>query len=108
MENKESFVPIEEIADHFSVSVSTIRSWVRRKHISPNSFIKVGSTYRFKISDVTDSLLSNGARVDPTEEGAKATVRSLQEEAEDKVKSYIRRKEAASPAEMEDLFDEDM
>jgi excisionase family DNA binding protein len=108
MKDKEVFVPIEDIAAYFTVSHHTVRQWIRKGHIARGAYIKAGNTYRFKLSDVLNSLLSNGATVDPTEEGAKATVRSSQKEAEEKVKSYIERKEAASPAEMEDLFDEDM
>ena len=109
MKQKESFVPIEDIADHFAVSVATIRAWVRRKHITPDAYIKVGSTYRFRISDVTNSLLSNGAMVDPTEDGPdKYVLRGSQKHAEDSVASYMERKEAATPTEVEKLFDEDM
>ena len=48
--NEESFVPIETLAKHFSVSVPTIRSWYRTKRIPVESYIKVGNTYRFRVS----------------------------------------------------------
>ena len=63
----ESFVPIEDIAKHFSVSVSTVRAWVRQKHIPEDTYIKVGSSvkpiYRFRISDVESALTSSKQEV---------------------------------------------
>ena len=50
------FVPIEDLSKHFSVSVSTIRAWVRQGHIPKNTYIKVGNTYRFSIDDVSTAL----------------------------------------------------
>lgn len=52
----EPFVPIEELAKHFTVSVSTVRAWVRQGLIPKESYIKIGNTYRFNISKVVDSL----------------------------------------------------
>ena len=51
------YVPIEELANHFSVSISTIRAWVRQGSI-PN---------RFCIGEVTQALTAQA-------EAAKATV----------------------------------
>ena len=50
------FVPIEDLSKHFSVSVSTIRAWVRQGHIPKDTYIKVGNTYRFSIDDVSTAL----------------------------------------------------
>ena len=55
----ELFVPIEDIAKHFSVSISTVRAWVRQKHIPEDTYIKIGSTYRFRVSDVESALTSS-------------------------------------------------
>tara|TARA_R110000751_G_scaffold175431_1_gene281601 strand:+ start:1916 stop:2161 length:246 start_codon:yes stop_codon:yes gene_type:complete len=52
----EPFVPIEEVSKHFSVSISTIRAWIRQKHIPNSAYLKVGNTYRFRLSDVTEAL----------------------------------------------------
>jgi|TARA_R100000995_G_scaffold82416_1_gene56318 excisionase family DNA binding protein len=52
----EPFVPIEDIAKHFSVSVSTVRAWVRQKHIPEDTYVKIGSTYRFRVKDVSEAL----------------------------------------------------
>jgi len=51
------FVPIEQVAKHFTVSLSTIRAWVRQGKIPPNTYIKVGNTYRFNVADVEGALL---------------------------------------------------
>jgi len=56
--SNERFVPIEELAKHFTVSVSTIRSWVRQGHIPADTYIKVGNTYRFSVSSVSNALTS--------------------------------------------------
>ena len=56
MSNK-PFVPIEELAKHFTVSVSTIRAWIRQGAIPKSTYIKVGNTYRFSVDDVADALL---------------------------------------------------
>jgi len=50
------YVPIEDVAKYFSVSISTIRAWVRQQDIPQDTYIKVGSTYRFCIEDVADAL----------------------------------------------------
>lgn len=50
------FVPIDDVAKHFSVSVSTIRTWVRQGHIPKDTYIKVGNTYRFSLPDVCAAL----------------------------------------------------
>lgn len=59
----ESFVPIEDIAKHFSVSISTVRAWVRQKYIPEDTYIKIGSTYRFRVSDVESALTSSKKEV---------------------------------------------
>jgi hypothetical protein len=52
----EVYVPIEAIAEKFSVSKMTIRKWVKSGAISEKSFIKVGNTYRFMMSSVLSDL----------------------------------------------------
>jgi len=58
MTNNTPFVAIEDLANHFAVSVSTIRSWVRQGHIPKNTYIKIGNTYRFDKTRVSDALTS--------------------------------------------------
>lgn len=54
----EPFVPIEDLAKHFTVSISTVRAWVRQGLIPKETYIKVGNTYRFSVSKVVDALTS--------------------------------------------------
>ena len=49
----EPFVAIEEVAKHFSMSVSTVRAWIRQDLIPS---LKIGGVYRFKISEVEQAL----------------------------------------------------
>jgi excisionase family DNA binding protein len=48
-------VQFKEVAEHFDVSVQTVRNWVRDKKIP---FLKLGNVYRFRIKDIEESLLS--------------------------------------------------
>jgi excisionase family DNA binding protein len=52
---EEAFVPIEGVAKHFSVSVSTVRAWIRQDLIPS---LKLGGVYRFKITEVEQALRS--------------------------------------------------
>lgn len=54
----EPFVPIEELAKRFTVSVSTVRAWVRQGYIPKDTYLKVGNTYRFNVSKVVQALSS--------------------------------------------------
>ena len=49
----EPYVPIERVAKHFAVSVTTVRIWVRDNTVP---HLKVGGVYRFKISKVEEAL----------------------------------------------------
>jgi excisionase family DNA binding protein len=60
----EPFVPIEELAKHFTVSVSTVRAWVRQGYIPKDTYLKIGNTYRFNVSKVVDAL-SNAPKDEP-------------------------------------------
>jgi excisionase family DNA binding protein len=66
----EPFIPIEGLAKHFSVSISTIRAWVRQGHIPKTMYIKIGNTYRFNKTAVTEALTKSAQDVDesPIEE----------------------------------------
>jgi uncharacterized protein YjcR len=56
MTNSEPFVPIEDLAKHFNVSISTVRAWIRQEHIPKDTYIKICSTYRFRVGDVANAL----------------------------------------------------
>jgi len=62
----EPFVPIEELAKHFAVSVSTVRAWIRQGHIPKHAYLKIGNTYRFSISKVV-AALSHTPKEEPAE-----------------------------------------
>ena len=62
----EPFVPIEDLAKHFAVSISTIRAWVRQGHIPKSTYIKIGNTYRFNKTSVTEALTKSAQDVDET------------------------------------------
>jgi|5B_taG_2_1085324.scaffolds.fasta_scaffold17749_3 excisionase family DNA binding protein len=69
------YVPIEDVAKYFSVSISTIRAWVRQNQIPKDTYIKVGNTYRFCVDDVADALTK-----------AKDTEEEVREEFQDKAR----------------------
>ena len=54
----EQLVPIEDVAQHFNVSISTARKWVRDGVIPEGIYVKVGKTQRFSLSDVSKALMS--------------------------------------------------
>ena len=66
----EPFIQIEDLAKHFAVSISTIRAWVRQGHIPKTTYIKIGNTYRFNKTAVTEALTKSAQNVDeaPIEE----------------------------------------
>jgi len=61
----EVYVPIESVAEQFSVSKHTIRKWVKSRTISEKSFIKVGNTYRFMMSSVLSDLQGQSSTETP-------------------------------------------
>lgn len=53
----EPYVEIEKVAEHYKVSLSTIRAWIRNGQIPQDGcYIKIGKTYRFKLSEVDRSV----------------------------------------------------
>jgi predicted site-specific integrase-resolvase len=50
------YVPIEDVGKKFSVSLSTVRSWLRQGFIPKSTYIKVGNTYRFDVDAVVKAL----------------------------------------------------
>jgi excisionase family DNA binding protein len=65
MNEPETFVPIDDVAKHFSVSVSTVRSWIRKNRIPKHTYIKLGTTYRFKIGAIEEALTSENEGTEP-------------------------------------------
>jgi excisionase family DNA binding protein len=67
MSEQEGFVPIDEVAKYFSVSISTVRVWIRKKRIPKHTYIKLGTTYRFKISAMEEALTAENKSSDEPE-----------------------------------------
>lgn len=77
---EEAFVPIEDVAKHFAVSISTVRAWIRQNLIPA---LKLGGVYRFKISEVEEAMrkLSGGTLVREEKDGS-LTVTANNDEAQ--------------------------
>ena len=63
----EPLVPIETVARHLTVSVSTVRAWLRQGYIPKDAYLKLGNTYRFQLSEVVSALRKNDEKADPVE-----------------------------------------
>lgn len=51
------YATIRDVAGYFSVSVSTVRNWIRAGIIPASTYIKVGETYRFNLAKVEGALI---------------------------------------------------
>jgi len=69
MSEVEAYVPVEDVAEHLSVKVSTIRQWVSKGFIPKSTYIKVGYTYRFSIPAVIEALKQEEPSTDHEQEG---------------------------------------
>lgn len=56
MIDKTTYVDVIEVAKFYSVSTSTVRGWIRNKQIPASAYLKLGSTYRFRLADVDAAL----------------------------------------------------
>lgn len=71
------FVPIEDLAKHFSISISTVRGWLRQGHIPKDTYLKIGNTYRFNLPKVVEALTTN--RAEPEAPTVTATPKNQKE-----------------------------
>jgi excisionase family DNA binding protein len=53
---------IDQVAEHYQVSKSTVRSWIRGGTIP---FIRVGGMYRFRMSEVDAAFVSSTRGTSP-------------------------------------------
>ena len=61
----EPLVPIEKVAEHFSVSVSTVRAWMRQGLIPDTCYVHMANTYRFQLARLIEALLNAPKAADP-------------------------------------------
>lgn len=52
------FVTIEGVAEHFVVSVATVRTWLRNGTIPKHTYLKIGNTYRFDLPVLAEALVN--------------------------------------------------
>jgi len=71
MPTEPSYVTLKHAAKHFKVSLSTFRSWVRSGAVPKDSYIRMGSIYRFNLSAVAAALQAHeeAAQEKPTTTG---------------------------------------
>jgi len=60
----DTYVPIDDLADHLAVKASTIRQWVNKGYIPSTTYIKVANTYRFNIPEVVGALKKEAPPLD--------------------------------------------
>lgn len=51
-----TYVTLEQAAEHFRVSLSTFRSWVRSGAVPKDTYLRLGSVYRFDLTAVETAL----------------------------------------------------
>lgn len=61
------YVDIASVAKYFSVSISTVRAWIRTGVVGPDDYLRLSGVFRFKIADVEAALRrkSDPAPVEP-------------------------------------------
>ena len=109
MSEEREFVELRKVADHFKVSESTVRAWIRNGSIPENTYIKVGKTFRFELNLISDALLSEQPKPKPrralTQEDENEQFADRQKRAEmrDKAKEtyWQEKKSAQEPEEVD-------
>lgn len=61
----DTLVPIEDVAKQFTVSVPTIRAWLRQGYIPKDCYLHIGNTYRFHVNKLMDRLLNAPESTEP-------------------------------------------
>lgn len=58
-------VPIEDLAKTLTVSITTVRAWVRTGLIPGHTYVKIGNTYRFDKEAIIDHFKPKKAVIEP-------------------------------------------
>jgi excisionase family DNA binding protein len=66
----EMYVPIEQVAKQYSVSVSTVRMWTREGYIHGPAVLRLGGTYRYNLQKVQECLTTVKEPEDKAEQTA--------------------------------------
>jgi hypothetical protein len=109
MSEEREFVELRKVADHFKVSESTVRAWIRNGSIPENTYIKVGKTFRFELNLISDALLGEQPKPKPRrsltqeEENERFADRQKRAEMRDKAKEtyWQEKKSAQEPEEVD-------
>jgi len=59
---EDKYVTLQDVAKHFSVSVSAVRSWMRTGVIPEKSYLRAGNAFRFRIPEVETALREYSAQ----------------------------------------------
>lgn len=57
-------VPIEDLAKTLTVSITTVRAWVRTGLIPGHTYVKIGNTYRFDKEAIIDHFKPKKAAIE--------------------------------------------
>lgn len=59
-------ITIDALAKKLSVSISTVRSWVRQGYIPKDTYVQIAKTYRFDYDRVIEALRQRNKDDSPT------------------------------------------
>lgn len=75
----EPMVPIDRVAEHFSVKVETVRLWVKNGKIPKGTYARIGKTMRFKLEEV-ERFFTHGTLPDLPDEVSGGNVPETEDE----------------------------
>lgn len=53
----DKYVPVEDVANLFSVTPHTVRQWLGQGRITSDMYVKIGNTYRYDLRAVEKAFL---------------------------------------------------
>ena len=81
-------VQFKEVAEHFDVSVQTVRNWVKDRKIP---FIKLGSVYRFNILEIEKAITTSSNFLASSNDEQNQEDVSVEEESEEWIDETLHR-----------------